>query len=218
MLVQTVTEVLSCARANRAGKEAILKDSLRCDDFARHARFRSHVRPHSSRELRASTIPPVDLRSFWDSGLMGVATHEKGSARRSPNRRYSARFGARPDETTSPRSGRFVFATEQRYRPIRATTQTVCTCFWLKLMRPRSVVRAWCVRAFVARVRARGACLLLWLCTCWCIGVRVRMRSAVYHSARRSAREVFISPMDTPAGRSHAKAFPPVVSPRVPYR
>ena len=50
-------------------------------------------------------------RAFWDSGLMGVATHE---GRRSPQRRglrYSARFGTPP----RPRAPAGVFLTEQRY-------------------------------------------------------------------------------------------------------
>ena len=50
-------------------------------------------------------------RAFWDSGLMGVATHEGRSSPHRRGLRYSARFGTPPRPLAPTR----VFLTEQRY-------------------------------------------------------------------------------------------------------
>jgi len=145
-----------------AGKETILKETLRCDVISHHARFQNTVqRPVSPRDgPRASTAPgggAMNLKSFWDSGLMGVSTHERGNLRRSPSRRYSARFGTPPAGATSPRraaGGRPVFATEQRCvgYPL-CSLRPLLYCYALQYFRKFPLPTFWYAHSYLALQR-----------------------------------------------------------------
>ena len=143
--------------------------------------------------MRVSTAPlggcpAMNLKSFWDSGLMGVATHEKGSTRRSPSRRYSARFGTPPPGATSPRRRHFVFATEQRYRSPCVRSAGRRTYVWLTDHCTACVCVCVCVRACVRAffVWCVVMCVCVWWMGCACVVPRITACGAVL--ARRSSR------------------------------